>query len=129
MGSVTPILMITGFSLAKILAYMGATDAAESTVDKPYGNVATPTELIAGIPKRPFLWYMDQIYSMLGINEKFVAKHAFREGLDFGKPDTRQLRLINIAPTFDEPEWRVDDRELRRFCRRHRIPVYDYHNT
>jgi len=97
-------------------------------MDEPFGSIASPSDLTAGIPRRPFLWYMDQIKSMLSISDKFIADHAFREGLDFGKPDSRQLRIINIAPTFDQPEWRVDDRELRRFCKRHRIPVYDYHS-
>ncbi|MBT8212090.1 MAG: hypothetical protein KJN71_02985 [Acidimicrobiia bacterium] len=86
----------------------------------------TLNEVEAGLPELPFLLHVDQVRALLDLNEKEFMSIAFRRGIDYGDPPSRLLCLMNIAPTDQDPMWRVDYKELRRWCRRNQIPTYQW---
>lgn len=100
--------------------------------EPPYGSDEvtrrdTLAEVDAGLPDLPFVLHLDQVRALLGISEDELKRIGHRRGVDYGDAPLGKLTILNIAPTGDpEPMWRVDYRELRRWCRRNQIPTYQW---
>lgn len=70
------------------------------------------------LPRRPFLYTIDQIASMLGLTEQNLkVGYVHYEGRSVGKHQPRFLMARNIAPPGVKPEWRVADGELTRWMK------------
>ncbi len=80
----------------------------------------TPASLDAeaiGLPLRPFLYTLDQIGTMLVLDEKAVKKRVHFEGRAPGVRPRDRLLARNISPVDLPPEWRVAERELVRWLK------------
>ena len=82
-------------------------------------------EVEAGLPDLPFLFTLDQIGALCSMKPVEVSRVLFRQGVDFGEPGKKALNTINIGSN-DEPMWRVDYKEFRRWCRSNKIPTYQW---
>lgn len=69
-------------------------------------------------PIRPFLYTLDQISSMLAIDEReLIAVYLFLDGRSTFPKAKHHLTARNIAPPDHEPEWRVIEAELVRWLK------------
>lgn len=73
------------------------------------------------LPARPFLYTLDQIATILAIEERTLRRNGYLyfNGRQPGRPLPDELRVINIAQGItDEPNWRVEEKELVRWMKR-----------
>jgi hypothetical protein len=78
-------------------------------------------------PPRVFLYTIDQISSMLNVEEPEVrAKYLYYVGSDIGVPAKHKMLAINIAPEGGEAEWRVQDSSFIKWMRRNGFVNYDW---
>jgi hypothetical protein len=73
------------------------------------------------LPARPFLYTLDQIGTILSIEERSLKRNGmlFFVGRQPGRPLPDELRTVNVASGTDAPpEWRVEERELIRWMKR-----------
>src|SRR4051794_19182374 len=79
-----------------------------------------------GLPARPFLYTLDQIATILSLEEATVRKnYVHYEGRSIGVALRDQLIARNIAPADQKPEWRVAERELIRWMKQKGYKYYD----
>lgn len=72
-----------------------------------------------GLPPLLFTFTVDQIASMLSVDEKRVRTHyLFYQGRSVGRQDPRQMKAVNISLHDKLPEWRIAQREFVRYCRK-----------
>jgi len=72
-----------------------------------------------GLPHRNFLYTLDQISTILMIEQKsLMITHVFFVGRSTGIPSLNALNAVNIAPPESKPDWRVEEKELIRWMRR-----------
>lgn len=83
---------------------------------------ATPEEI--GLPARPFLYYHDQIEGLLSMTRAQVKYRSYYEGASIHLQEPTQMRWINVG-TREEPMWRLEEKELLRWCKRMGIRVRD----
>lgn len=78
----------------------------------------------ACLPEHPFFYTVDQVATLLALDEKHVKDMLYRIGDDVGVPSPKQLKAVNLAPP-DSPiaMWRIDERELRRWLEYRRFKV------
>jgi len=80
----------------------------------------------AALPELCYLHTLEQIKSMIATTPKFEKEQMFRVGVDdVARAHRSQLQVINIG-TADDPHWRVDHKELKRWMRYHKIPAYQF---
>jgi|SRR6478609_2337377 len=81
-----------------------------------------------GLPPRPFLYTIDQIATLLDIDEKTLRSgqsHVYYEGRTPGVPRKDMMLARNIAAPDETPDWRVAERELVRWFKRKGFRWYD----
>jgi len=95
--------------------------------ENPYGRRMKwdDHEAFVGLPKFSFLFDIPQVCSLLSCTKKELETMCHRPGLDEGKPPKSDLQLLNLG-TIDDPNWRVDYVEFKRFCTTHKIPIYSF---
>jgi hypothetical protein len=84
-----------------------------------------PRSTTVGLPSRPFLYTIDQLSVILAVAEDKVKKRLWYSGREVGAQPRDKLLAINIAEPEEKPEWRVAERELVRWMRRHGIKFYE----
>ena len=68
------------------------------------------------LPKRPFLYTMDQVATLLNVSEEQLKRqYVHFEGRSIGPHERHHLLARNIAPPNDKPDWRCTERELLRW--------------
>jgi hypothetical protein len=87
-----------------------------------------PTDqTVIGLPPIIFMFTIDQIASMLNIDERTVmTTYLYYVGRSTGRKATHQMDTINIAPEERDPEWRVPTKEFLRWCTRRGIKVNQF---
>lgn len=84
----------------------------------PPDNKKRYTERTVISPVRPFLYTLDQISSMLAIDERqLIAVYLFLDGRSTFPKAKHHLTARNIAPPDHEPDWRVIEAELIRWLK------------
>ena len=79
-----------------------------------------------GIPVRLFLFTLDQISTMLAVDEDRLKRgYLFYEGRSVGVRPPDKILARNIAPAGEKPEWRVAEKELVRWARSRGFRIYD----
>lgn len=77
------------------------------------------------LPPRPFLYTVDQLASLLGVSESRVRDaYLFYISNDWGKRPPDLLEARNIAPSGEKPDWRVEEKELKRWMKRKGFRFY-----
>lgn len=70
------------------------------------------------LPDRPFLYTVDQIATLISVEEVTVRNaYLHYEGRSTGACPRDKMVARNISPAGLPPEWRVDDRSLRRWMK------------
>ena len=83
-----------------------------------------------GLPPLIFLFTMDQIAGMLGIDEtQLKMKHIYFSGRSSGKLQRHQMYAVNISPEGQPAVWRVSQREFVRYLRAVGFRGYDLSST
>ena len=71
------------------------------------------------LPYRPFLYTLDQLATILNIEERQLKEgYLFFMGRQPGRATPDELRVNNIAKPDEKPEWRCEERELMRWMKR-----------
>ena len=71
-----------------------------------------------GLPARPFLYTIDQIATLLHVDEKAVkTSYLYYEGRSAGSRGRDLMIARNIAPVNATPDWRIAERELVRWLK------------
>lgn len=70
-----------------------------------------------GLPVRPFLYTLDQIATLLVLEEPSLLRSIHFEGRTPGARHITKMVARNIAPTGESPEWRIAEREFVRWLR------------
>jgi hypothetical protein len=79
-----------------------------------------------GLPSRIFLFTLDQVSSMLNVDEaKLRREYLYYAGRSVGRQPLRTMFAANIAPKELPAEWRVSDREFIRYCKAAGFRGYD----
>jgi hypothetical protein len=77
------------------------------------------------IPYRPFFWTLDQIATMTATRLITVKdRWAYYDGRSTGVRTPKRLHAINFATEIDRPDWRVEDKEFRRWLIHKGIRLY-----
>jgi DNA-binding XRE family transcriptional regulator len=77
------------------------------------------------LPPRPFLYTVDQLANLLGVTELTVENnYLFYTSNEWGKPSPDLLVARNIASSHDKPDWRVEEKELKRWMKRKGFRFY-----
>lgn len=91
--------------------------AARNLYSEEAAAETTPLPTITG-PVRPFLYTLDQIASLVSIDEReLIAVYLFLEGRSLFTPAPHHLHTRNIAPPDKKPDWRVIESEFIRWLR------------
>ena len=77
-----------------------------------------------GLPVRVFLYTLDQIATILQVEEKDLRKYVHFQDRSVGARPLDMMQARNIAPAGEKPEWRVADRELERWLSRRGFRIY-----
>lgn len=84
------------------------------------------TQQDVGLPPRPFLYTLDQIASLVGIDLAALrASYLYYEGRTTGVHRKDTLRARNIAPVGVAPDWRISETEFTRWLRSKHYRVYE----
>jgi hypothetical protein len=79
-----------------------------------------------GLPVRAFLFTVDQIATMIAVDEKRVKdSYLFYQGRSVGNRPRGKMMARNIAPEGEKPEWRIAEREVIRWLRTMGFKIYD----
>lgn len=68
------------------------------------------------LPIRPFFYTVDQIATLTALPVDQVRAQMFKVGVSTGLPKREQLQSINLGTPM-VPEWRIEEKELRRWLR------------
>lgn len=78
------------------------------------------------LPVRPFLYTIDQIATLLAVTEQNVkAKYLHYDGRSTGVCPRDRMVARNIAPDGERPDWRVAEKEFRRWLKHKHFRIYD----
>lgn len=69
------------------------------------------------LPKRPFLYTVDQLCSLLQMTRPGLNKYLWYRGRSTYARDKHHMVAVNIARPDEQPDWRVDEQELTRWLR------------
>lgn len=80
-----------------------------------------------GLPPRVFLYTLDQIAMMLGLEmQSLKNSHIFFEGRHVGTKPKMKMRARDISGEDDsKPDWRVTEFEFKRWLKLHGFRVYE----
>ncbi len=78
-----------------------------------------------GLPQRPFLYTLDQIATLLAVDEAALRASVHFEGRSVGARPVKKMLARNIAPEGRRPDWRVAERELIRWLRTKGFRFYE----
>lgn len=81
-----------------------------------------------GLPVRPFLYTIDQISVMTGIDERTIlTTHCFFQQRSIGRPtpDLLKVRDLNQGKPGLKPDWRVLDTEFVRWMKSKGFRYYE----
>lgn len=79
-----------------------------------------------GIPVRLFLFTIDQLATMLAVDEAQIKRsYLHYEGKSVGARPRDKMWARNVAPEGEKPEWRITERELIRWARMKGFKIYD----
>lgn len=71
------------------------------------------------LPQKTFLYTVDQIATMINVSERTCKqKHLFYSGRSVGSHDLDRMFAVNIAPEGSRPDWRVSEKEFKRWLKR-----------
>jgi hypothetical protein len=77
-----------------------------------------------------FLWTLDQVATMLSIKLQTVkVSYIYYEGRSTGPRSGHLMSARNIAKPGDPPEWRIADRELKRWLKRKGFRFYEVYQA
>lgn len=84
-------------------------------------------EASATIPELTFYFTLDQVASMLALDtETLKRKYIYFVGLEPLRRTARKIQAVNMAPgDMDEPDWRVEEKEFRRFVKSMKLRVVE----
>lgn len=90
------------------------------------GENASPYSAGVGLPMRPFLYTLDQIGTLLDIEQpKLKLNYIYFDRRSTGIPSRDLIMAHNIAPPNLPADWRVSEKELVRWFRRKGFKYYD----
>lgn len=70
------------------------------------------------LPERTFLYTLDQIATLISLEEGTIKNTLiYYEGRSTGAVPRDKMRAINIMSAGEKPQWRVSDRDFRRWMR------------
>ena len=76
------------------------------------------------LPAKVFYYTLDQIAHLLRIPESDLRKrYVWLEGHSMGRRDPKRMRAVNFTLDYDDPDWRIEEQEFKRFCKILRIKV------
>lgn len=79
-------------------------------------NQNTPEKF--GLPRRPFLYTLDQIAVVCHVDlQQIKTAYVYYQGRSTGVPNRNMLKAHNIAPVIQYPDWRVEEKELMRWMK------------
>lgn len=79
-----------------------------------------------GLPPRSFLYTIDQIAALIGVEEQSVIENYLHlESVSVGVCPKDKILARNIAPAGQSPEWRIPERYLIRWLRFKGFKYYD----
>lgn len=85
---------------------------------KHAGHRESFTDPIIIAPIRPFLYTLDQIASILAIDEReLIGVYLFFDGRSTFPKAKHHITARNIAPPQNQPDWRVVEAELIRWMK------------
>jgi hypothetical protein len=71
------------------------------------------------------MYHLDQIAAMLSVDLGALRQtYIYYNGLTPGPPRKDRIRAVNIAPSGQEPEWRVTEKDLIRWLKVKGIRFY-----
>ena len=73
--------------------------------------VETNLRRTVNLPRRPFLFTLDQVAELLAISPRALQNFLYYHGRDVGPPRGK-LPARNIAPPDQRAEWRIAERDL-----------------
>lgn len=84
-------------------------------------------EATATVPELTFFFTLDQVASMLSLTEATLReKYIYFVGLEPLRRTARKIKAVNIAPgDMDDPDWRVEEKEFRRFVKAMRLRLVE----
>lgn len=79
------------------------------------------------IPELTFYFTLDQIATMLAMDQRYMEKkYIYFVGLEPLRRTARKIQAVNMAPSdHDDPDWRVEEKEFRRFVRAMKLRVVE----
>ena len=79
-----------------------------------------------GLPVRSFLYTVEQIAYMLKLDEGTVMRRGYLhlDGVSIGTPPPDLIAARNIAPSDQDPVWRVAEQEFVRWLKKKGFHVY-----
>lgn len=82
----------------------------------------------AQLPKKPFLYTLDQIAEILQVDQKYLKQNLlWWQGREIGVFNFREkMKAVNVAPEGETPEWRVSEGSLINFLKAKGIKFNDY---
>lgn len=79
-----------------------------------------------GLPPRIFFFTIDQIGTMLSLEERYIKDNLLHfEGRSPGIAPRGIMRAYNFAPEGETPQWRVSEQSLKRYLRFRGIKFYE----
>lgn len=79
-----------------------------------------------GLPIRPFLYTLDQIATLIAVELPALKRvYVYFQGRHVGPVPPDKMHAINIAPDGEKPDWRVAEKEFKRWLRNRGWRVYD----
>lgn len=79
--------------------------------------MALPSNARVGLPIKPFFYTIDQISTLLSIEEASVQRWLFYEGRSVGICPKDRIKATNLAPRGETPVWRVLDKHFIQWLR------------
>ena len=76
-----------------------------------------PQDTPVKLPPRIFLYTLDQIALMLDMSETGIRAYCHLDKLHTGPRPPSRLLARNIADNDKHPDWRITEKELRRWMR------------
>lgn len=78
------------------------------------------------LPKPEFLYTVDQLAMILSVKKQGVLRNfLWYEGRSVGLRPEDRMRAVNIAGPDDTPDWRVQEKEVKRWMRKKGFSYYD----
>jgi hypothetical protein len=79
-----------------------------------------------GLPPRIFFYTVDQIGTLLSLDEEYIKKHLLHfQGRSPGICPRGIMLAINVAPEGVKPEWRVSEQSFAGYLRYKGIRFYE----